>query len=300
MKRLVVMIAMCGSLSAQAQGVRTGMPFLKSGAGADGVGMGDAAVATASGANAMFYNPAGLAAAARPMVMMMHNESVQDVRLEVLGATIPAGRWALGISLQANTVADVPIRTSASVEPEGMFTAIEAALGIGAAYQVDDALSVGGTLKALIQKIYTSEAIGGAMDLGARYRLSGVPITIGLSLQNLGAMGVLENESTRLPATVRAGASYDGEFGEASTFAFLAAAGVDITIHDDLVHLRLGGEVTYNHVITLRSGLHTGYDASLVTGGLGFRYKVLRFDYALTPYAQSYGTGHSFSLAVDL
>ena len=62
----------------------------------------------------MFYNPAGLTAATRPMVMMMHSESVQDVRMEVLGASIPAGRWALGISLQANTVADVPIRSSAA------------------------------------------------------------------------------------------------------------------------------------------------------------------------------------------
>ncbi len=299
MMRTGALVVMLCAATAVAQDVRTGFPFLKFGAGA-GVGMADAAVASAAGADAMFYNPAGLAGASRAMVLMMHSESIQDVRTEVLGASLPAGRWALGLSLQANTVADVPIRSSASLTPDGTFTAIEGALGIGAAYTVSSSLTVGATVKTIIQKIYTDEALGGAIDLGARYRLSSMPLTLALAVQNLGTMGVLANESTRLPLTVRAGGAWDGAFGDNDAFAYTAAAGIDKTIDDDLVHARAGGELSYDRTVTVRAGLRTGYDASLFTAGLGFAYRFLHFDYALTPYTQSYGTGHTFSLALDL
>lgn len=296
----VFVIAVLLSSAARAQLVKSGLSFLKLGAGADAIGRGDALVAGPAAAQAIFYNPAALGDAERASLMVMHNESIIDVRNDVLGANLPMGDWALGFGLQATTVAGIEVRDNASAQPIGTFTSVEGALSFGASYAATNELSLGLTAKALIEKIYTNDAVGGAIDFGARYRPAQSPWAFGLVLQNLGSMGKLENESITLPTMVRGAVSYAGGFGTAREFAYVAEAGADKTFADDGMHVRAGGQIAYDRMLFARLGVKTGYESGMFTAGLGFRWRFIQLDYAVQPYAQSYGTGHAFSMNIGL
>lgn len=285
---------------ASAQRITSGLSFLKLGAGADGIGRADAFVADPTPAQAIFYNPGAIGDADRASVMVMHNESIQDIRNDVLGVNIPMGDWAIGAGLQATTVSGIEVRDNASTQPLGTFTSIEGAMTFGASYAATSEWSVGMSVKALIEKIYINDAVGGAVDVGVRFRPEHTPWAFGLALQNIGVMGILANESITLPAMIRAGAAYTGTFGEHRDFAYVMEAAGDKTFADEGLHARFGGQLVFDNMLFFRAGLKTGYDAGAFSTGVGFRYKFLQLDYALQPFADSYGTGHVFSLNVSL
>ena len=80
------------------QNIGSGLPFLKVGAGADAIARGDAMTASASGAQALFYNPAGLARADESSVLIMHDQNVLGITNDILGSAVvlATGRWGLG------------------------------------------------------------------------------------------------------------------------------------------------------------------------------------------------------------
>src|SRR5579883_431597 len=140
--------------TAYGQEIKSGLAFLKLGAGADAIARGDAMTATAIGAQALFYNPAGMAETTESSLLVMHNENIVDVRNEILGGSMAMGNFALGLGLQAATVSDIEIRDAATIDPIGTFTSIDGALTLGAAYKFSDEVAVGANIKALIEKIY--------------------------------------------------------------------------------------------------------------------------------------------------
>ena len=67
----------------------TGLNFLKIGVGGRPAGMGEAFVAVADDASALYWNPAGLARLTSPEAIAMHNEWFQGMRYEYLGYVQP-------------------------------------------------------------------------------------------------------------------------------------------------------------------------------------------------------------------
>ena len=83
------------SLLAQTAG-NSGLSFLKLGFGARNIALGDAGTALSTDVTALFYNPAALAINPASEIMLMHNEWIQDVRSEILGARTLIFRIACG------------------------------------------------------------------------------------------------------------------------------------------------------------------------------------------------------------
>lgn len=300
---IVFCVLVCGAFytSAFGQSIQTGLAFLKLGAGADAIARGSAMTATATGAEALFYNPAGLAQSSGSSVMMMHNQNIFGVSNDILGSAVALGDWSLGLGIQAASVNGIQIRDAATDNPIGTFTSIDGALTFGAAVKLSDEVSVGMNLKALIEKIYINDAFGAVVDFGGIYRPANTNFIFGIALQNIGAMGVLNDEAVAVPAGIRGGGAYTGTIGAASNLCtYTASLDIIKTYADAGFHLLCGVELAYNSTFFFRAGYGTGFDASGFSTGVGVKYHFLQFDYALSPYSQQYGTANTLSIKIDL
>ena len=297
---LLLMIAVPSALHAQAG--ETGLSFLKIGADARSVSMGDAGVASGDNGGALYYNPALISDDTQASITISHNEWVQDITTEYLGIVLPLSSMSLGLHMGLTSVAGIEIRERPG-EAEGTFDSRNFAGGISAAFALGEGIDVGVTAKYVMEKIYTDAADGYAFDIGALldpFRggdLHG--LKFGLALANLGSMSELRYASTAMPTLLRVGAEYEIPV-TAMKSTLLVTGGVMSVFDDNATHATLGAEFNYVNSVFFRLGYQSGYDIKNVSFGAGVTYTTLRFDYAYTPFTESFGTGHTVALAIQL
>ncbi len=291
---------LCCSLpaAAPAQGGATGMAFLKLGVGGRSVAMGDAGVVSSTGGAASYYNPANILEGGRPSILLMHNQWIQDIATEYLGAAVPLGDWGLAFHVNSTGIDNIEVREVPG-EAAGTFNARNLSIGMSAAFRAFDDWSAGVTVKYLYEKIYVDQADGYAFDAGIRYRTPIPGLSAGAAAANLGSMAVLRTEATRLPALFRAGAAYQTPVPAFDGTLLVEADGFTL-FKDPAFHLQLGAEADYRGIVFLRAGYQTGYDVRGFSAGLGARIGVLGFDYGFTPFQNDLGSSHTVSLEIRL
>jgi hypothetical protein len=289
-----MLLVMHGSLFAQAGS--SGLAFLKLGPSGRGTAMGDATTAWISGADAVYYNPAGVHPRdGSAQLMLVHREWIQDTRMEHLAAAFPVGAAAaVGLSVSALSVSEIEIRTRPG-PPDATFTARNISIGATYAQKVGENLRVGGTAKYLYEKILVDEASGFALDLGAQWDLNADGLSLGATLANLGSMGSLRDERTALPAYLRIGPASSFEFKDLQSTALLAAD-LQYIFPDSRGYVNIGGEFFYDETLALRSGYQFGSGARGYTGGIGIRYSILQVDYAYAPISYDLGDAHTIGV----
>ena len=278
----------------------SGMAFLKLSPSASGAAMGDAAAGWVSGADAVFYNPAGVFPAdGKAQLMIAHREWIQETRMEHLAASLPVGEaTAVGFSISALAISDIEIRTRPG-PAEGTFTARNISVAATYAQEFWKNLRFGATAKYLYEKILVDEAAGLAFDLGAQWDLGTPDISLGAALANLGSMGTLREERTSLPAYLRLGSASSFDFSDLHSAARIAAD-LQYIFPVSRAYLNIGGEFTYDETLSLRSGYQLGSGARGYTGGIGIRYGVLQIDYAYAPLTYDLGDAHTIGLLLRL
>jgi hypothetical protein len=278
---------------AAAQSVSTGLSFLKLGVGARSIAMGESFTAVTGDHAALYYNPASLHFSSRHELMLMHKNWISETATDYLGATILGDRWNYGFSVYSTSVDDIEVRLIPG-EPDGSFSARNIAVGGSISYGLNDQLAIGLTGKFLYEKILVDEASGYGFDLGMLYKYD-EHFAFGISLQNVGSMNALRNESTDLPATVRLGSSYtsaiSGQFNGTASFEAVK------TLDDEHTHLHTGGEIQYDNFASLRAGYVTGYEFRSFSTGFGVLYSSVKFDYAFVPFSGAFNSTHTFSLS---
>jgi len=295
MKTILTLTLLAPSLLFSQAG-QSGLAFLKLGVGARSLAMGEAAVASAADPSALYYNPAELRLSNSYQLLVMHKEWIQGTRTEFLAATIPSGLFSFGFHLNATSIPDIEIRQRPG-PPDGTFSARNVSIGASAAYDIDSTIGVGATIKYLYEKILVDETFGVGVDIGGLYR-SPWNVTFGASLSNIGSMGKLRNESSKLPTTLRIGASRAAPFESLGGVATLEIDAVSI-LPEKATHLVVGGEFTYDNAFSLRAGYATGYDTRNATGGVGLHYDIITIDYAYVPFRLDFGTTHTFSIGFE-
>ena len=277
-------------------GAGTGLAFLELGVGARAVGLGEAYVSVADEVSAAYWNPAGLASVRAPAVMLAHTEWMQDVSHDYVGLAAGGfgGTWAVNV-LSAG-VGGIESRTGPSAQPIGVFDARNLALGLSYGRRMSDNLSLGFSLKWLYEKIFTYEANGYAVDLGAQYRLTAGGLRLGAVVQNVGAMRRLRSESTRLPTTVRAGASLPVDLGGSR---ILIAADVVKTLNAGS-HVNVGGEWLVAGSYAFRLGYQSGFEVRGLQVGAGLAVGRFQLDYGFVPVTKGLGNGHRFSVLIQI
>ena len=297
MKKILVfaIIVLAFGQVCYSQAGSSGLSFLKLGVGGRSVGMGEAVTANAIDASAMHYNPAALRMNQNAQLLVMHREWIQNTQVEYIGGSFVLGSVSLGASLNSTSIPDIEIRNVPG-PPIGSFTARNAAVGLSAAYEFQEDLSIGLTAKYLYEKILIDEAEGLAVDIGAIYE-SPWGFTLGFSLANLGSMDALRSESSKLPTTFRIGASRAALVPEMESVVIVTADVVSIT-PEKSTHVHIGGEFNYKETFAIRAGYMTGYDSKRISLGAGFNYGLIKVDYAFIPFKFDFGSTHTFSLGI--
>lgn len=283
-------LALFGAAAARASGGGEPLEFLRLDASARAIGMGGAYTALTDDANALFYNPAGLAHLRRSEATFMHNQAYQGVTQDHAAYAHPRG-WGAGV----NRLAFNGAQRTTIANPDGT--------GLGSAGLSDLALIVGyghawgnyaagAAIKYIRSDIAGVTASAYAVDLGAladSRLING--LSLGAALQNIGPAIRFQRSSENLPTTLKIGSAYR-----------FNARGQDITLALDAAKERseslfigFGAEALLAKRFPLRLGYSSRNDAGLgVTIGAGYRHEDYSFDYAFAPYG-SLGTAHRLS-----
>ena len=271
----------------------TGMSFLKFGVGARAIAMGDAYSSISPDATAFIYNPARLNFGDKSNVIIMHNQSAQDLSTDFIAMKFPLGeKISMGIGFFTTSVSDIEIRNTPGAAIDN-FDTRNLSTGVSFGYKINPNFSVGLTGKFLFEKIYVDESSGFGFDLGSNYTKDN--FSFALVVLNLGSMNALKNQSSTLPALVRLGGSY--KYAKNKFSYNIGLEGYKI-FDGGVFHVNTGGEVGYKDFVFLRLGYQTSYENRGITTGVGFKYKALNLDYAFVPYTSDFGTGNTISLGI--
>ena len=276
----------------------TGLSFLKIGAGARAVGMGEAFTAIASDPSAAYWNPAGLAQISSANLMFTHNKWLQDINNEFAAVNFHIGKNAFGVSLISNNVDGIERRVGPTIDPLGEVSAHGVMFGVSYARHLQDNFAMGVTAKFLYEKIYVEESSGFAFDLGVIYHSPVKGLRAGLALQNFGYMTELKEESSKLPQTARIGIAYLAPFQLLQGEVTLAADVVQI--FESTSHLNLGMEYNFRSLFALRFGYQTGYDDKGIHAGFGVELGRYQLNYAYVPFSSDLGSSHRISVGIRL
>lgn len=310
---LVLMLAAAAPAAAERVHHRAGTssaPFLKIGAGARPVGMGEAFTALADDVNALYWNPAGLTALERPAFGATHQQAYQGLNHEFFGYAQPlhprssgdARRMTWGAHLSILSLpGDLERRAEEGAgalgqltTPQGTFGAADMAFGGAFAFS-HRRHSFGVGTKLIRQSIDKNVAHSGAVDLGWVMREALPNLSLGAAVLHLGPGVRFTQNWYPLPLTLKAGASYRLE-------RWRTRLAVDLAVpRDDFPLLAFGGEVGLKEYLFLRAGYRARWNGNpqgALSGfrtGMGIIYKNLALDYAAAPFGEL-GISHRFSL----
>ena len=281
------------------------LSFLKLGAGARAVGMGEAFSAQSNGVASPFWNPAALSGIQGTQISLTHTQWFQDITAEHFSSATKVGENVFGLSLSLGKVPDIQKRGDvATTEPLALFDAHDVVMSFSYARDLREKYAIGLSVKWIYEKIDISSASGLGFDLGgifSPFAEIGKPVlqdlTFGAAVLNLGSKMKFEKESFNLPTQYKAGVSYSTEREQLQS---------DFTLSLDLVKPRdddmkahLGGEYGLYESFKLRLGYQFGYDEKNLSFGMGIKFKKYAIDYAFLPYKSDLGDVHCVSFDVE-
>jgi len=158
------------NLGSQRAGI-SAYQFLKLGAGARAVGMGESFVAVANDVSALYWNPAGLAQFPDNQVIAAHTEWVVDLKHEFFGALHHlTPNDVIGISITALHTQEMEITTETQPFGTGSFFKFgDLAVGLSYSKKMTDQFSFGVTFKYVEETLDVLKMRGLMMDLGTYY-----------------------------------------------------------------------------------------------------------------------------------
>ncbi len=294
MKKIFLILIILPSLIYSQSAGSTGLSFLKFGFGARNIALGDAGTALSNDITGLFYNPAKLALTDNSEVLFMHNQWIQGVTSEVIGAKTELWNIPFAVGFNVTSVDGIEYREIAG-EPITNFDANYFFGSLSTGFFVTDEISFGATLKYLYEGLLNDEATGYGIDLGINYLLYTKGLTSSVVVRNIGSMNALRNEATKLPTDLRFGTAYTYNL-EDSRIDFTGGVEYQKYLDTEDDHFNFGGEVIYNKLIAARVGYQTGYKSRGFTAGFGLMWGNLKFDYAFLPFSLGLGDANLFSL----
>jgi long-subunit fatty acid transport protein len=277
---------------------KSGLAFLKIGAGSRAAAMGEAYVALVNDANAIYWNPAGLALSNNAQLSVTHLEWLENINHNFAAITFRGFGGTLGLAITTQAIPGIELRDKPTAEPLGTFEARDVAFAVAYGKKWSDNLAAGVALKALYEKIYLNSANGFAVDLGVNWQSPLSQLRFGIAAQNLGSMSALIDEKIKLPAAVRIGAAYQLFKSENGNGVTLSAD--HLTYLEGGAYPSAGAEWWLRGVLALRAGYQFGRENRGLAAGLGASLGKYRLDYGFASYQNDLGQTQSFSIAVGL
>ena len=314
---------------------QSGFKFLSNPIGARGSGLGNAYMAIANDASAMFWNPAGLAQLERGSVFFDATRGIADINYFAGAAAWNFGDYGVfGLNAVMMDYGDFigtqlnPI--TGGYDYTGAFSPTAFAVGLTYARTMTDRFGFGGTVKwaqvdygtAIATQVTEQDDAGNAtaveateiqhkldipvFDVGVMYYTHIKGIRFGATVQNFSQEKEFIADEFSLPLTLKFGAAAD-LIDLLSLHGF--GANHAATFSSDFQHsrdyssrLHYGVEYWYRGALALRSGYKSNYDEEAFTFGAGLRGTLqdyaVQFDYGYNDYGV-FDPVHKFTIGLD-
>lgn len=156
--------------------------------GSRGTALGGNFTAGISGIEAMYWNPAGMAASDKGVEFLaMHMRYIADISLNYAGVQAQFEKvGVLGISLKTLDFGDIPVTTEYAPDGTGeIFSPTYITFGASYSRAMTDRIFFGLTAKMISENIMNVSATGIAFDFGVQYATE-INLKLGVALRNLG------------------------------------------------------------------------------------------------------------------
>lgn len=183
--------------------------------GAENIAVSNANVATVSGVEALFQNPAGVAKYdGSAQVMAGTMTYIADIKVTNFGLLSNFGKiGTIGLSVKSLDFGDIPVTTFNETEGTGAtFSPRFMTIGVTYAKSFSDRVQFGVNFKLVSEAIMNTKASGLAIDLGVQYQFPDMPLYIGVVLKNLG--GRMEYQGSDLEQRLSPAGAESGSMKE--------------------------------------------------------------------------------------
>lgn len=247
--------------------------------GAKSIGLGGANLATTSGVEAIYWNPAGLArTTSSTNLLLSHMRYIADIDVEYVGFASAVGPGVLGFAVKSLSFGDIPITTEDQPDGTGETTSPRFMVVSGTfSRQISDQIYVGITSNFLYEDMGEVSASNVSFSAGVQYSgLGGIPeLSVGVAVKNLGPKmkydgdGLIrtgqindvarpegrykvESAAADLPSTIEIGLGYAASISESDVLN-LSSMFQNNNFSDD--EYKLGLEYQFRELLSFRSGL---------------------------------------------
>jgi long-subunit fatty acid transport protein len=298
------------TLGGQRAGISTAQ-FLKIGVGGRASAMGDAFVAIANDASALYWNPAGLVQFDEDEVIFSHNQWVVDINHEFLGGVYHfAGSFAVGLAITSLHMDDMPVTTEFAPFGNGQYFGFgDIAIGLTYSQRMTDKFSFGATVRYIEETLDKLKMRGVMIDLGTYYwtglgstRFAVVVSNFGAELAPDGDIVLVGNrkksewQSFAPPTMFRIGFAFEPYQSEEHTITTSVQLNHP---NDNSENVSLGAEYVWNKIFFIRGGYKFNVDEQNYTFGAGIKIpiNIARFtlDYSFSNF-ERLGSAHRFSI----
>lgn len=269
---------------------QTGLQFLKVDVGARAAAMGGAFMMVGDDANALFYNPAGIAKMNASFDLLANRTQwIAGISYIAVGCVKNLGSWgSIGVSFITSDYGDIyGTRLSGSdkgYEETGNVNVGAYAVGIAYAKQLTDKFTVGGQIKYAYQSLgenlfsnnetVKNQVSGLAYDFGTMFYPGFKSFRLGMSIRNFSPQFKYQQYAFQLPLTFVLGFAMDVlDFtGRHDNSLIVAVDAIHPRDYTERIHV--GAEYLFMNMFAFRVGYKFNYDEESFTAGLGFEKKV--------------------------
>lgn len=332
---LLLLGLICSSIYAGDVGRKgtTGAEELLIPVGARGIATGGAFLATLSGLESIYYNPAGLDLTPRTEAMFSYMTYIADINVSYFAISTSLGDLgSIALSFKTLDFGEIPVTTVDFPDGTGQ-TYSPGYLTSALTYSkvLTDRISVGTNLKLISESIQNASAIGFALDVGVQYRFNDY-LAMGASLKNVGtnmqftgqdlqtsttvtgsnlgsSSGNYEvvTEPFQIPSYFEMSLSYNHSFNEQNAVT-LATTYTANNAFEDVAHF--GMEYSFMNYFFVRGGYNlsmqnTNESIYGFTAGAGVQYETdggigVTFDYAFRDVKDFPTSNHIFTVKLSL
>lgn len=283
MKSLSAIFPALLCVCAPAHALNSGASFLKIDTDARAVSMGSAYTALASGVSAIGYNPAGLSTAKAVELGFSHTSWIMESDHDFAGVAVPLKTPGLVLGLGITRFSNGSIDARGEDRSAGgSFSSYDQAISLITAKNMGRS-RLGIAVKYIESAIAGEKAAAVAVDLGLNRALRGLPVQVGLSVQNLGTSMRYIDQKDPLPLSLSAGLLVSVIPG------VNLAMDVRRRIYDKQDSISIGTEYGILSGFALRAGymMNNGLAGARNKGfsaGAGLNLGGMGVDYAFTPF----------------